>query len=83
MDDIRQQLKPGLKVKVTQQIVARDHTWPCEVIGTIVALGQAKTGSWYAHAMDRRLWLDRLTLKKENGETTMLNLDQYTRIEVI
>ena len=83
MDDIRQHLKPGVKVKVTQQIVARDHTWQSEVIGTIVALGQAKTGSWYAHSKDQRLWLDRMTLKKDNGETTMLNLDQYSRIDLL
>lgn len=83
MDQIRQQLKPGTKVKVTQQIVARDHTWSSEVIGTILAFEQAKTGSWYAHAKDDHLWLDRLTLKKDSGETSVLNLDQYSRIEVV
>jgi hypothetical protein len=83
MDEIRQQLKPGAKVKITQQIVARDHTWLSEVVGTILAFEQAKTGSWYAHARDDRLWLDRLKLKKENGETSILNLDQYSLVEFI
>ncbi len=83
MDEIRQFLKPGAKVKVTQQIVARDHTWVSEVVGTILTFEQAKSGSWYAHAKDDRLWLDRLTLRKENGETSILNLDQYSRVEIV
>lgn len=83
MDEIRQQLKPGAKVKVTQQIAARDRAWVSEVTGTIVAFEQAKTGSWFAHAKDDRLWLDRLTLKKDNGEISVLNLDQFSRIEVL
>lgn len=33
---IRQQLKPGVKVRVTQQIAARGRTWMAEVDGTIV-----------------------------------------------
>lgn len=74
---------PGAKVKVTQQIAARDHTWATEVSGTILELQQAKTGSWFAHSKDGRLWLDRLTIRKENGEISVLNLDQYSRIELV
>lgn len=83
MDEIRQQLKPGAKVKITQQIPARDRDWTSEVTGTVMAFEQAKTGSWYAHAKDDRLWLDRLTIKKDNGEISVLNLDQYSRVEVV
>ena len=42
---------------------------------------QAKTGSWFAHAKDDQLWLDRLELRLDDGEITILNLDQYTVIE--
>ena len=81
-DAIRQQLVPGAKVVVTQQIPARDRTWTNQVIGTVVSHDQRKTGSWYAHSKDDKLWLDRLVLRKEDGEITTLILDDYTHIEV-
>lgn len=82
-DAIRKQLVPGAKVAVTQQIPARDRTWTNKVSGTIVSYEQKKTGSWYAHSKDDKLWLDRLVLKKEDGEITTLNLDDYTHIDVV
>lgn len=84
MEEIADQLlKPGVQVKVTQQIAARDHAWATEITGTVVAFEQKKTGSWYAHSKDDRLWLDRLTIKKADGEISILNLDQYSRVEVL
>lgn len=79
---IREQLKPGVKVKITQQIAARHYSWPTEIRGTIVEFKQQETGSWFAHSKDDRLWLDRLVLRKADGEITTLNLDDYTHIEI-
>lgn len=73
----------GSKVKVTQQIAARDYTWVAETVGTVVEYKQKPTGSWYAHSKDDKLWLDRLVLKKEDGEITTLNLDEYTKVDVL
>ena len=75
-------LTAGMKVKVTQQIAARNHTWTTEIRGTVLEYSQKETGSWYAHSKDERLWLDRLKLQKEDGELMTLNLDEYTHIEV-
>jgi hypothetical protein len=77
------QFKPGQRLTVTQQIAQRDETWPISVTGVVVRLEQTKTGSWYAHAKDDKLWLDRLVLKKDDGEIIVLNLDQYTHIEAL
>ena len=83
MDEgIRKQLQPGAKVKVTQQIAARHYSLPTVIRGTVVEYGQKETGSWYAHSRDDRLWLDRLTLRKEDGEITTLNLDEFSCVEV-
>ncbi len=79
---MRQQLKPGARVKVTQQIAGRYYAWPTEVSGTIVSYQQRPTGSWYAHSKDDKLWLDRLTLRKDDGEITTLNLDEYSNVEI-
>ena len=80
--ELRNQLKPGARVKVTQQIAARDHSWSSDVRGTVVEFEQKQTGSWFAHAKVDKLWLDRLTLRKEDGELITLNLDDYSRVEV-
>ncbi len=44
---------------------------------------QAQTGVWFAHAKDHKLWLDRLEVRADDGEIIDLNLDAYTRIEVV
>ncbi len=83
MDDlIRKQLVPGVKVKVTQQIAGPNYAWSSAVQGTIVNYQQKQTGSWYAHSKDDKLWLDRLRLRKADGELTTLNLDEYSHIEI-
>ena len=79
---IRQKLTPGTKVKVTQQIAARDHSWSTVVTGTITDFSQQTTGSWYAHSRDDKLWLDRLTLRKADGEISTLNLDEFSVVEI-
>ncbi len=80
--ELRNQLKPGAQVKVTQQIAARDHTLVSEIRGTVTEYEQKPTGSWFAHSKDDRLWLDRLTLRKDDGELTTLNLDAASHVEV-
>jgi hypothetical protein len=80
--DGHEKLKPGARVKVTQQIAGGNYTWTTDIRGTVVAFQQKPTGSWFAHSKDDKLWLDRLLLRKENGEMTTLNLDDYTFVEV-
>jgi hypothetical protein len=80
--EIRRQLIPGARVKVIQQIAGRDYTWTTAVCGTIVEYAQKETGSWFAHSRDDKLWLDRLVIRKDDGEITSLNLDDYSNVEV-
>jgi hypothetical protein len=82
-DALRKDLRPGAKVRVTQQIAARDYTWTSDVTGTVMEFEQKPTGSWYAHSKDDKLWLDRLLLKKDDGELTTLNLDDYSHVELL
>lgn len=81
-ESLRKQLVPGAKVKVLQQIAARDYSWNSEISGTIVEFKQEQTGSWYAHSKDDKLWLDRLTLRKPDGELTTLNLDGFSVVKI-
>ena len=76
-------LVPGTRVKITQQIAARDYSWTTDVVGTVVWYEQRPTGSWYAHSRDDKLWLDRVKIRKDDGELMTLNLDEFTHIEVV
>ena len=80
-ESLRSQLVPGARVRVTQQIAARDRTWTSEVRGTVVSYDQQPTGSWYAHAKGDKLWRDRLKLRKEDGELVTLVLDEFSHID--
>lgn len=75
--------QPGQRVRVTQQIPRQTGTLVTAVEGLIVRFGQQKTGSWFAHSKDHKLWLDRLELRKDDGELVVVNLDQYSSVEVL
>ena len=79
--ELSERLRPGARVTVTQQV--QHKGWTNRVCGVVESFEQRKTGSWYAHAKDDKLWLDRLVLQKDDGEIIVANLDAYTRVEVI
>jgi hypothetical protein len=74
-------LAPGTRIRVTQQMPQTHTVWSTAVEGTVVRWRQARTGSWFAHGRDDKLWLDRLELRRPDGELVTLNLDQYSLIE--
>jgi hypothetical protein len=76
----------GQRVRVTQQVPHLGNgrpTFHTTIEGTVVSFDQTKTGSWYAHSKDKKLWLDRLQLRKDDGELVYVNLDQYSSVEVV
>jgi hypothetical protein len=74
----------GQRIRITQQ-VPRGNQPPfvSTVEGTVVRSFQGKTGSWFAHSKDHKLWLDRLEIRKVNGELAVINLDRWTSVEVL
>jgi hypothetical protein len=81
--ELAARLTPGTRVRVVQQVAARHYALPAEVRGTVVRFEQRPTGSWYAHSKNDKLWLDRLVLRKDDGELMTLNLDEFSVVEVI
>lgn len=73
----------GQRVAVTQQIPQRERVWVTRFEGTVVDYAQKVTGAWFAHSKDDRLWLDRLTVQKDDGERVVCHLDCYSRVEVL
>ena len=74
---------PGQRVILTQQIPQRNHVWATRITGQVVRFRQRTTGSWFAHAKDSKLWLDRLTIRKDDGEMVECVLDPYTHVEIV
>ncbi|HMN40501.1 MAG TPA: hypothetical protein PKE29_06610 [Phycisphaerales bacterium] len=71
----------GRRVRVVQQTPRLQGVITTTVEGVILAFGQQKTGSWYAHGKDDKLWIDRLQLRKVDGEIVYLNLDRNSVVE--
>lgn len=83
MNEAAQQYTIGSRVRVTQTLSHGEDLSAFVVEGEILRMGQQKTGSWFAHARDKKLWLDRLELRKDDGEIVVMNLDQRSTVEVI
>ena len=81
---ILRELSPGQRIRIIKQHPRGiSGGLMSEVIGVVQRFGQAKTGSWYAHSRDGKLWLDRVELRKDDGELVICNLDQYCTVEVV
>ncbi len=74
---------PGSKVRVTQQIPQRDDVYTTVVEGIVVRQERQGSGSWYTGNPRGKVWLDRLMIQKADGEISVLNLDEYSRVEVL
>lgn len=83
MNEAAQEYTVGSKVRVTSSLALGTMHSPFTVEGEILRMGQQKTGSWYAHARDKKLWLDRLELRKDDGELVVINLDERSVVELI
>lgn len=76
-------LKPGTRVRITKQVSRLGKVPTTAVEGVIVGYDQRKTGSWFAHSKDDKLWLDRLEVRKDDGEIYVCNVEAHTHIAVL
>jgi len=76
-------LAPGTRVRVTQKLVCGAAIWETRVEGEVLAHRYEPTGSWFAHGKNDRLWLERIHLRKPDGEITVLSLDPNSVVEVL
>ena len=80
MNRVVDKLKPGQRIRVVQQIDRREGSWTTEIVGRVVEVVNAPTGSWYAHGPSDRYLLKRIRLQKDDGEMTLLSLDGASRV---
>jgi len=76
-------LEPNQRVRVTQEIVSREGTWTTAVEGTVVYCQARPTGSWHAHGKNDKLWLQRIRLRRDDGELIELSMDNRTQVTVL
>lgn len=76
-------LQPDQRVRVTQTIHTRAGPWRSTVEGTVLAVESQPTGSWHAHGKNDKLWLNRLRLRKDDGEIVELILCNDTLVTPI
>src|ERR1051325_7319539 len=74
---------PGTVVKIPQQTPRRIDTYTTSVTGKVIRQERQNSGSWFARNKRNRVWLDRLVIQKADGEVSILNLDEYTVVEVL
>ena len=75
--------QPGTMVRVTQQIPRHLDVCTITVTGKVMRQERQNSGSWFARNQRGKVWLDRLLIRKADGEITILNLDEYTAVEVL
>lgn len=76
-------LQPGTRIRIHQEIDRREGNWTHDLEGIVVSVYSEKTGSWHAHGKDEKLWLYRIRLQKNDGEITIVVIDQHTRCEIV
>lgn len=79
----KQEIKPGQRIRVFQEIERREGNWTSETVGAVLAVDAEQTGSWHARGKNDKLWLTRIRLRKDNGEITTIVCDPATRLEVV
>jgi hypothetical protein len=62
-----------------QGIHQSDPTYQTQTLGVIEDWAEEPTGAWYAHGRNGKLWLQRLRLRKADGELTSLIIDAQTQ----
>ena len=76
-------LPKGTRVRVVQRIHQTDPSYNAETTGVIESWGGEPTGAWYAHGRNGKLWLERLRVRKADGEIRVVVIDDQTRIHPI
>lgn len=76
-------LAPGTRVRVTRPTPMDDKAPAAEIVGVVIDHRSEPTGSWFAHSKDGRLPLDRLRIRKDDGEITALVLDEHAVVTVL
>ena len=80
MPSLDEMFPAATPVCVRQTVERRGESFSAEVVGTVESWERQPTGSWHVRGKNARLWLDRLVLRKADGELVLLVIDDSTEI---
>ena len=76
-------IRPGQRVRISKRIERREGDWTLEVEGVVEQYAPDWTGSWFAHGKNDKLWLNRILIRKDDGELSDVIVDRFTRVEIL
>jgi hypothetical protein len=77
------QLKPGMKIKITQTVRVGLKSWPAVVTGTFRHVDSLATGLATERDPHDDIIVPIVHFTKENGELSSVALDENTQIELV
>ncbi len=76
-------LRPGQKIRVTHRVRVGQREWERTVVGTFLERGRRPTGIHTDRVPEDDIWVETILMEKDNGERSVIVLDEFTRVEEI
>ncbi len=76
-----EQLQPGARIRIRQQVRVGARSWPAEVEGTFRRLDYLVTGLATERVPDDDIVVPIVHFTKPNGELTSIAIDEHTSVE--
>ncbi len=74
---------PGTRVRVVQHVRVGHRKWTTEVVGTVDGEGQRPVGGMEMGGKGLYCRQPTLTLRRDDGEVTVLAVDEHTEVHPI
>ena len=78
-----EQLRPGDRVAVEHQVRVGFRSWKVRTEGTVVQTRRVRHGLHYRRNWDDPAYADQIVLRRDDGELTVVTLDEYTTLELL
>lgn len=78
---LRVGFRPGQRIRVTKRVRFQKDVHAVVVEGRFMELRHVRTESSFSHGRQGRYWVDEIMLRKDDGEQSIMMIDQWTRIE--
>lgn len=76
-------LQEGDRVRVRHRVRVGQRAWQLAITGRVRCIAPVPTGIHTDRRADDDLWIDAVTLEKEDGELCRLTFDENTEVEVL
>jgi hypothetical protein len=76
-------LKDGQKVRIARRVRVGEEEWNSEVVGVFLGRDRQPTGIHTDRVVKDDIYVETLLIEKENGERSVIALDEFTKVEPI